>query len=136
MTLHAPEARQRSGLAGWRPCTHRAGGGGRATCRREEGGNAALVRFLKERHAFTSTRVERALLAVDRGDFVHGCNPYEDHPQSIGKSLPPHQPLRRPPPVRRQVKYVVNRPLLSTVLLTETTTKETPVVWTAAPMAF
>uniref|UniRef100_A0A914WMP5 Protein-L-isoaspartate O-methyltransferase n=1 Tax=Plectus sambesii TaxID=2011161 RepID=A0A914WMP5_9BILA len=45
--------------------------------------NADMVAKLKSNGVFKSERVEKALLAVDRGDFCPH-NPYMDSPQTIG----------------------------------------------------
>lgn len=39
--------------------------------------------MLLENKIFSNPRVKEAMLAVDRGDFVH-TSPYEDRPQGIG----------------------------------------------------
>lgn len=43
----------------------------------------SLIANLKAARIISSSQVEKAMLAVDRGDFCKH-SPYEDHPQSIG----------------------------------------------------
>ncbi|CAJ0940011.1 unnamed protein product, partial [Mesorhabditis belari] len=45
--------------------------------------NAELVANLRKSRIFTDDRIEKAMLAVDRGDFT-GHLPYQDSPQGIG----------------------------------------------------